>query len=88
MTRWSGPRCDHGREFCLECHGNPQASTTTKQGTLFTCIGKGGKYEDLGVAIGAGTSKGDLVQVYRDTTTGQLFFREPEDFIDRMEVIK
>ena len=24
MTRWSGPRCDHGREFCLECHGNHQ----------------------------------------------------------------
>ena len=38
--------------------------------------------------IGAGTSKGDLVQVYRDTATGQLFFREPEDFIGRMEVIK
>jgi hypothetical protein len=59
-----------------------------KQGTLFTCIGKGGCYEDMGVAIGAGTSKGDLVQVYRDTATGQLYFREPENFIDRMEVIK
>lgn len=59
-----------------------------KQGTLFTCIGKGGTYEDMGVAIGAGTSKGDLVQVYRDTATGQLYFREPEDFIDRMEVVK
>ena len=57
-------------------------------GAHFTCIGKGGDYIDLGVAIGAGTSKGDLAQVYRDTKNGQLFFREPEDFIPRMEPIK
>lgn len=57
-------------------------------GAHFTCIGKGGDYRDMGVAIGAGTSKGDLVQVYRDTKNGQLYFREPEDFIVRMDLIK
>jgi len=51
----------------------------------WTVDGKGGDYVDLGVAIGAGTSKGDLVQVYRDTTNGQMYFREPEDFIGRLK---
>lgn len=49
-----------------------------------TCDGKGGQYEHLGRAIGAGTSKGAMIDVYRDCVTGMLFFRTPEDFTNRM----
>lgn len=86
----SSLRLDHTfREFGADDYvKGEELILRPKMGTIFTCIGKGGRYEDMGVAIGAGTSKGELKQVYRDTATGQLFFREPEDFIDRMEVVK
>jgi hypothetical protein len=51
---------------------------------LYTCIGKGGEYELVGVARGAGTMRGNLVHVYRDTGTGCLFYRTPMDFSQRM----
>ena len=52
----------------------------------YTCIGKGGEYELLGSAIGAGTLKDmSAIPVYRDTTTGQLFVRTQLDFSTRME---
>ena len=52
----------------------------------YTCIGKGGEYELLGSAIGAGTLKDmSAIPVYRDITTGQLFVRTPLDFSTRME---
>lgn len=54
-------------------------------GGLYTCIGKGGAYEHIGVTIGAGTSRGQEVVVYCDTDTGQLFHRTPEDFEARMQ---
>lgn len=52
---------------------------------LYTCIGKGGEYELIGHAMGAGKSKliNDLT-VYRDTKTGVLYFRELSDFQARM----
>lgn len=52
----------------------------------YTCIGKGGKYSFLGIATGAGTSKGQPTPyVYREQSTGHLFFREATDFYTRME---
>lgn len=53
---------------------------------LYTCIGKGGVYEKLGPATGAGLSKGlhDLT-IYRDVVNGRLFYRFHDDFINRME---
>lgn len=54
----------------------------------YTCIGKGGEYELLGSAIGAGTLKDmSAIPVYRDTTTGQLFVRTPLDFATRMDCL-
>jgi hypothetical protein len=51
---------------------------------FYTCEGKGGEYELLGLAIGAGLTKGEDRQIYRDTTTGQLFLRGADDFKNRM----
>lgn len=51
----------------------------------YTCIGKGGEYELIGVAYGAGASRGTLVNVYRDVATGATYFRTPRDFDERME---
>lgn len=55
---------------------------------IYTCIGKGGAYELLGTAIGAGTSRGTDVVVYRDAATGQLFHRTQEDWAARMEPLQ
>ena len=55
--------------------------------TLYTCIGKGGTYSSLGAAMPAGTMKGVLLEdlmIYRDTKTGQLYFRVVSDFFERM----
>lgn len=52
----------------------------------YTCIGKGGDYQLLGVAQGAGTLKGLNHMVYRNVD-GVMFVREPEDFLLRMEKI-
>jgi hypothetical protein len=52
---------------------------------LYTCIGKGGAYARIGTAIGAGLSRGQSAEVYRDIATAQLYFREPEDFSNRMD---
>lgn len=55
---------------------------------LYTCTGKGGEYAKLGYAKPAGAIKaiqGDSgLIIYRDTATGQLYFRDPGDFRDRM----
>jgi len=55
----------------------------------FECIGKGGVYERLGYAKPSGalrTIHGESgVIVYRDTETGQLYFRDPADFQQRMQ---
>jgi hypothetical protein len=54
---------------------------------LYTCIGKGGEYEHIGIAAGAGVTRGNLVHVYRDRANGNLFYRTPMDFDARMERI-
>lgn len=51
----------------------------------YTCIGKGGVYERIGSALGAGSSRGGIIEVYRDTGSGQLYFRDTSEFFRRME---
>ena len=54
---------------------------------LYTCKGKGGVYELVGVAYGAGTSRGQTINLYREVASGVLYYREPRDFHERMERI-
>lgn len=57
----------------------------------YTCIGKGGDYERIGYAKPSGalrTIQGESgIIVYRDIATGQLYFRDPADFLQRMSPI-
>lgn len=53
----------------------------------YTCNGKGGVYELLGTAKGAGNTKYDEVVVYRDVSDGQLYFRNAASFAERMTLI-
>lgn len=66
------------------------AYTLATAGTLrYTCIGKGGTYEVIGDARGAGTLKSSgRIRVYRDAVTGGLFYRTLRDFDTRMELKK
>lgn len=59
--------------------------TATKQTELYTCIGKGGEYARIGTSLGAGECRGEIVEVYRDTLSGQLYHRESADFFVRMK---
>lgn len=53
--------------------------------TLYTCRGKGGTYEYIGIAKGAGTKRqGEHLHVYRDAQSGLLFYRTDGDFTKRM----
>jgi hypothetical protein len=61
--------------------------TATKQTELYTCIGKGGLYEYIGLSDGAGMSKGEQREVYRCKATGRVFHRECSDFSARMEPV-
>ena len=55
---------------------------------FYTCVGKGGRYEILGLATGAGLTRGEDRLVYRDASTGRLFLRTEQDFSQRMERIQ
>jgi Lar family restriction alleviation protein len=61
------------------------------QGAIYTCKGKGGKYELLGVAWPAGVLSSTLMvsnyPVYRDIKTGRMFVRTANDFDLRMELL-
>lgn len=60
--------------------------TEAEQINSFTCRSKGGTYELIGVARGAGLLKeADPLLVYRDVVSGTLYFRTISDFIIRME---
>lgn len=61
--------------------------STAKTGSVYECTGKGGRYEVLGVATGAGTSRGEARVIYMDASTGRLFMRSLEDFEARMGLI-
>lgn len=58
-----------------------------KRATLYTCIGKGGEYELLGNAKGAGDSRGLVRTIYRSTQDGQMYFRLVDEFSERMAPI-
>lgn len=51
---------------------------------LFTCIGKGGRYELLGESSGAGGCRREGRVIYRCLDTGQLYHRTDDDFAARM----
>lgn len=54
--------------------------------TIYTCKGKGGMYELVGIAKGDGVySNFTNIVVYMDRKTGQLYFRSEDDFNNRME---
>jgi hypothetical protein len=67
-------------------HAMDHAAVTDRD--LYTCIGKGGTYENLGHARGAGEKRGNIVTVYRDVQTGALYYRDPVDFGERMQRIE
>jgi hypothetical protein len=64
-----------------------QAGDVARDAVRYTCIGKGGEYELLGVAYGAGSSRGNTVNLYREIATGVTYFRTPTDFAERMQMI-
>lgn len=51
---------------------------------LFTCIGKGGRYELLGHSSGAGGCRREGRVIYRCLDTGQLYHRTDDDFAAQM----
>lgn len=53
----------------------------------YTCVSKGGVYEVVGTAAGAGPLKGIPLIIYRDVASGKLYHREPENFAVRMKAI-
>lgn len=60
----------------------------TQNAKRYTSVSKGGEFEVVGTSSGAGQRKGDVVIVYRDTESGKLLHREPEDFAMRMVPLK
>lgn len=54
----------------------------------YTCKGKGGRYEILGLATGAGLTRGEDRLIYKDVGTDRLFLRTEADFTERMERLK
>lgn len=78
-------------EALSEAYVEAQAGVETQAEVsprLYTCLGKGGCYELLGESDGSGTSRGERLVVYRDTTTGRLFHRTPLNFAGRMELVE
>ena len=80
---------------CLACNQSVPNTAPTPAGWVpvterYTCIGKGGSYELIGRADCAGTLRHtgrftDEVIVYRDIESGNLYCRDPGDFMVRME---
>lgn len=86
---WDDPH-DDGQDWQMHDVTHWYDFTATAPAPLwrFTCKGKGGEYELLGLAQGAGTSKErESLAIYRDTATGALYFRLMDDFDNRMERI-
>lgn len=67
---------------------NVTYSNSSKPLPMYSCQGKGGEYIKLGYAKPAGaikTIQGDSgLIVYQDVNDGQLYFRDPRDFQQRM----
>jgi hypothetical protein len=57
--------------------------------TEYTCVGKGGRYELIATAVGAGPVRGEVIRVYRCKDTGRTFWRPGHNFDSRIvEVAK
>ena len=65
----------------------PQPAPAQDVAGLYTCEGKGGEYARIGTSLGAGEGRGEIVEVYRDTSSGQLYHRESADFFVRMKPV-
>jgi hypothetical protein len=64
------------------------AQQAAAPGALYSYMGESGRYELIGQAVGAGKCRLiDPLTVYRDTATGNLYFRHPSDFATRMVAI-
>ncbi len=61
-----------------------QPATEQAPRELFTCIGKGGRYELLGESSGAGGCRREGRVIYRCLDTGRLYHRKDDDFAARM----
>lgn len=55
---------------------------------IYTCKGKGGRYELLGHSAGAGSRAMEQIAIYRDVSTGVTYHRTLLDFQERMEVVE
>lgn len=80
-----GKKCDPRRFHPAQARATPQPAALQEQVEMYTCIGKGGIYELVGNANGAGPLRGSTITVYRDTADGMVYFREPSDFVVRMQ---
>lgn len=58
-----------------------------RRGQVYTCAGKGGRYELLGSSIGAGERRGELLAAYRNLDSGQVYHRSLADFALRMRLL-
>jgi len=58
---------------------------------LYTCKGKGGRYQPVETAKAAGVLRKDSpshLVIYYDIDTNQLYVRTEQDFLDRMEALE
>lgn len=53
--------------------------------SYYTSVSKGGVYELIGAATGAGSNKGMPLVIYKDVNSGTIYHRQPEDFAKRMK---
>lgn len=81
---WSASECEAIRNYARAAVKAAKAAPT---GPLYTCIGKGGTYELIGLAHPAGVlRKLDAVKVYQ--AGGRLYYRTVDDFDERMQRIQ
>lgn len=74
--------------IALARRAQPEVEAPQAEKQLYTCKGKGGQYEIIGGAVGAGLSRqvGSMM-VYRDISDGGLYYRTLSDFDARMEAL-
>jgi hypothetical protein len=64
-----------------------KVTALAKQGRLLKCVSGPGLYEHLGMAKGAGAMRDQMMEFYRSIDTGQLYYRTPLDFKERMQFL-
>lgn len=79
---------DTRRAAKVACNFAALVFARSEPAVKYTCVGKGGEYDLVGTAKGAGQCRDNLaLTVYRDTVTGALYYRTEDDFAERMSVI-